>query len=393
MKTSKYFIIAIIFIFIFSVCQAVNDTAKSEKPEKVYSIIYVQKPNEWYVQQEKLWKVEINKNPQNTEAWHNYYNSVRYMNFVETIETKTKKERLDEIMEEMGKAIPNTFEYHYLKCKTYGCLNSFDDLQKAYNIDPNRVETYSDFISYYEIHGIKDKKTEFCKKLYAAKDVAPQLMNYNFNTLMSTEQNAILFTNGDNDTYPVWLLQDVKSIRNDVTILNASLIMADKSYLNKKLKEKGIILSYGDLPTYPSKDFIPELGKYISTNYPNIPVYYALTMWRNYITPIEDNLYLVGLAYKYSNDRIDNIALIKKNLEKNLILNYLKYDWYSESEITAESMKRLNLNYTAPIISLAEHYQLGGEVEQAEKWKNIAVKLAGEANKKELIEEINKKFK
>ena len=55
-------------------------------------------------------------------------------------------------------------------------------------------------------------------------------------------------------------------------------------------------------------------------------------------------------------------------------------------------MKQLNLNYTAPIISLAEHYQLSGEVEQAERWKNMAVKLAKEANKKELIEEINKKF-
>ena len=70
MKTRKYLLITTIFIFIFSVCQAVNDTAKSAKPEKVYSIVYVQKPNEWYVQQEKLWKEEINKNPQDKEAWH-----------------------------------------------------------------------------------------------------------------------------------------------------------------------------------------------------------------------------------------------------------------------------------------------------------------------------------
>lgn len=65
-----------------------------------------------------------------------------------------------------------------------------------------------------------------------ARDMAISCLN-------SCDQNAILFTYGDNDTYPLWYLQEVEGVRRDVHVVNIGLLSADWYVEQQSIKQKG----------------------------------------------------------------------------------------------------------------------------------------------------------
>ncbi|MGM0507403.1 MAG: glycosyltransferase family 117 protein, partial [Bacteroidota bacterium] len=102
---------------------------------------------------------------------------------------------------------------------------------------------------------------------YVARD-------YAWNLLQSVDENAILFTNGDNDTFPLWYLQEVENVRTDVRVVNLSLL--NTAWYIKQLRDRTTHESL-PLPIRLTDAEIDEMTSALSLHEPDtlsIPVDY-----------------------------------------------------------------------------------------------------------------------
>lgn len=331
----------------------------------------------YYNKQSSSWSKVANEEQTDANAWDNYYRSERYGGTGEVstdIEGNTQR-HLNVIVDSMAVVIPNTFEYNYCSYLNSNFdVNAIGYLETAYELEPDNPDTYDDFIAHYELTFDADKKAEFCEKWLASGEIEQDVLDYNFNVLQSLEKNAVLITNGELDTYPIWVLQEVEGVRTDVTVLNLNL-MKNHSYRNRMMSNLGIN-TYSDYTTNRN-GFLEEMGE----RNPSKKVYFGLTVNESAITEMQDYLYVTGLAFRYSNQDFDNLSVLADNWENNFDIDYL------EGMNTYGTSVQMQQNYLIPLLTLSNYYLTIGEFDKASDASALALQLAKATRNEEEVEE------
>ena len=353
------------------------------EPEKIISITQVLYEKDYYELQVDLWNDKLSEEQTNADAWMNYYLACRVVNMLTRDQSPHNLER---IYNDLQHHIKDTYEYHYL---TY--LNGqrdielFHHLEKAFALDPVRTEVLSHMVCYYAIKGNTDQMAFYNKLWLESGEISSGILNWNYNSLIGLDDDAILLTYGDNDTYPSWMLQQIHNVRTDVHVINIHLLR-DREYTDQVFAECSI-------PYYPKstneqmvweQDLIPVLEHLF--HHSGRPVYINVTLPKKVRDNYRDVLYNVGLAFKYSTAAFDNLAVLQNNYENKFLTDYLRLGFsFDKSESVLNSM---NVNYLPAFISLYNHYIKSDEQAKAESIRQVIENIGSAAGREEEIAKV-----
>ena len=227
--------------------------------------------------------------------------------------------------------------------------------------------------------------------------------DYSYNLLNSCKEGGILFTNGDNDTFPLWYLQEVEGIRKDVRVVNLSLINTDwyitqmrdvppelplnlsdadiAQMLPIPWEAREVSLSYDNpelgsgtitwnmRPTYAGR-FLRAQDRMVVQIIKDLnftrPIYFAVTVAPNNRIGLDPYLEMQGLVYELRPHKTKPVNI--DMLHHNLLELYRYRNLNDPSVYYNNNIQRLMQNVRASFLQLALDGVLNGESARAKMY-------------------------
>jgi len=234
----------------------------------------------------------------------------------------------------------------------------------------------------------------------------PAMLEYNKNIMAGCEQDAILFTNGDNDTFPIWFLQMIESYRTDITLINVNLLNVDwyikqlknnypfgNNNLSLNINDEKIDqlrpISWQDTeielpvddplnkenkivwtlkPTFENKALRVQdqlILEILKTNNWKRPVYFSITVDESGLIGLSEYLSLEGLVRKVNTHK-EKIS--PERINKNITQVYTYKGMNDEHLKFDDDLKMMYQNYRHLYLQLVNYYY---EKEERQKAKQI----------------------
>jgi len=240
------------------------------------------------------------------------------------------------------------------------------------------------------------------KANYFYNDRSGNYMAYNYvrNMLNTCKEDAILFTAGDNDTFPVWCFQEIYDYRKDVRVVNFSLLNTDwyvwqlKHFQNVpiSLTDKQILWEPYEMPdggfiTKPDEPFVDRvrgrrhwlipmpdengstlrvatlvLEDIILSNKWKYPVYFSTASEDVRVTPLglTDRLVRQGVLLHLTRDTLKMSWDVP--VSDSLFFKVYKYDSMNDTTIAHnETQSGINLGFPEKMVDYHDYVMSHGD--------------------------------
>ncbi|MCP4583001.1 MAG: hypothetical protein GY839_15440 [candidate division Zixibacteria bacterium] len=298
------------------------------RPEEIVSKRLVVYDNETYNELAGQWKAYNSAYP-SEYAYANWMYAARYAG----------DEDYKELLEQGLEKYPANPTILYLKSQEkHGKHDNQEGrrfLETAIALDPNYADPWFSLVIHYMDDGDEERIDFALRRILESGVVQDEVMDYCYNMLLSVEENAIIISNGDNDTYPIWILTRILKIRPDVTVANRSLLNTDwyplylikqgiPSFIAKReltdLRESIIAGIRGNKQTIPPTGPFGDtlILKIIeSAEHAERPVYFAPTLYvTKDLKKIAKNGRLLGLVTLVTSARISYAKQLRQSFNE-----------------------------------------------------------------------------